>query len=154
MYSDQVLTLNPKSQHLLHVMWMWFQLCPPLCKQLHTVLLDRVGFSFSGAIGDQRQCHWSGTGLHCGFYRKMESWQPWLKQSKTDVTGATLSHNFVAQLVFRDKVARVTQHVVQPFSNRATLFSEQSSSLFCATCRKDAERWLVSSCQCLCSGAV
>jgi len=40
--------------------------------------------------------------------------------SKTDVTPAIFSRNFVAQLVFRDKVARVTERVAQPFSSRAT----------------------------------
>jgi len=41
---------------------------------------------------------------------------------KTDVTRAILLCNFVAQLVFRNKVASVTRQVAQPFNSHATLF--------------------------------
>jgi len=41
--------------------------------------------------------------------------------------------DFVAQLVFRDKVARVTRRVAQPFNSRATLFPNRAAALFFAT---------------------
>jgi len=45
-----------------------------------------------------------------------------LHNSKTDVTRATSSRNVIAQLVFRDKVARVKRQAAQTFNSRATRF--------------------------------
>jgi len=65
---------------------------------------------------------------------------------KTDVTLAIFSHNFVARVFSRDKVASVTWRVARVFNSRATLFPNRALLYSMQLCLKDDERWLLSSC--------
>ena len=47
-------------------------------------------------------------------------------ESKTDVTPAIFSRNFVARVFSRDKIASVTWRVARVFKSRATLFPNRA----------------------------